>query len=160
MEDTSRKKERAEAVFQGIVSALNRRDWNFKQDPENFVISFGVRGNDLPVKLLIRVDWEAEKIRVTSPMTFKMKEDKRVIGTMAVAIINYALSVGAFSMNMSDGEIVYDLNTPYIDSTLTEDVYESLIDLTVNTVDNYNDRLFAMNMGLLDVDEFMEQESN
>lgn len=160
MEDNMNKKERADGVFRGIVSALNRRDWNFKSDEVERTISFGVRGNDLPVKLRIYVDMEEERIRIVSPMTFKMKEDKRVIGTMAVAVMNYALSVGAFSMNMADGEVVYILSTSYLDSTLTEDVYESMIDLTVNTVDNYNDRLFAMNMGLLDIDEFMSQETN
>lgn len=160
MGDNSIKSERADAVYNGIISALNQRDWNFKSDDEQRLITFGVRGNDLPVKLRIYVDMENEMIRIVSPMTFKMKEDKRVIGTMAVTVINYALSVGAFSINMADGEVVYVLASSYMDSTLTEDVYESMIDLTVNTVDNYNDRLFAMNMGLLEFDEFMAQETS
>ncbi|MBO4391220.1 MAG: YbjN domain-containing protein [Lachnospiraceae bacterium] len=152
--------EKADSVYRGIVASLNRRNWRFKEDPENRVVTFGVSGNDLPVKLALSVDSEKELVCLRSPFTFKIKDDKRIDAIIAISVMNYALSVGAFSMNMSDGQITFVMTTSYKDSTLTEDVFESLIDISVNTVDSYNDRIFAINMGLLSVEDFMAQESN
>ena len=152
--------QKARAVYASIVSALDEKDWKFDRFDDDMVIRSGVKGEDLPIEFILFVKPENQVIQFISKLPFEMPEDKRVEGAIAVAGANYGLVDGSFDYDISDGELRYRLTASYRDSYPTADLVEYMIMCAATTVDNYNDRFFALVKGHISLEDFINQEKN
>ena len=151
----------AQEVFATMVKMLDARDWHYKKDEENLIISSGVKGDDLPVEFIIAIDAERELVRFMSKLPFSMPEDKRVEGAIAVCVANNSLVNGSFDYDISDGDIIFRLCTSFRSgAVLTEDVFEYMIMVSAGTIDDYNDKFFMISKGMLTIQQFIEQENS
>ena len=150
----------ARAVYASIVSALDEKDWSFDRFDDDMVIRSGVKGEDLPIEFILFVKHENQVIQFISKLPFEMPEDKRVEGAIAVAVANYGLVDGSFDYDISDGELRYRLTSSYRDSYPTADLVEYMIMCAASTVDEYNDRFFALVKGHISLEDFINQEKN
>ncbi|MBQ6676458.1 MAG: hypothetical protein IJM71_00260, partial [Clostridia bacterium] len=73
----------AETVYEDLKEYLDSMGWNYEDDKDNLAVTFGVKGDDIPMAFIIRVDAGRQLLRVNSPLPFTVPEDKRM--DMAIA---------------------------------------------------------------------------
>jgi hypothetical protein len=95
-------------------------------------------------------------IRLLSPQPIKVEEGNYAMMAQAVNAINENLVNGCFTLDTTNGMIVWRVTIPYMESLLSEQVYDYLILISLRTVDDYNDKLLMLNKGLLDLDAFVQ----
>ncbi len=149
---------KAKAVYSKILKMLDSKDWKYERHDEDLVIKSGVRCEDLPVEFIIRVLPEPEVVQFVSPMSYKVPEDKRLEGAVAVSVANYGLINGSFDYDVADGEIRFRLTSSYLDSEIGEGLLEYMMMVGVTTTDRYNDKFFMLTKGMLTLQQFIEQE--
>lgn len=150
----------ANSVYETICKSLDARDWKYKRFDEDLTISCGARGDDLPMDIVIVVNPRAQVVSVISPMPYKISEDKRVDGALAVCVANYGLINGSFDYDLSDGEIRFRLVSSFRESILSEELFDYMVMVTASTVDDYNDKFLMISKGMLSVVQFVEWENN
>lgn len=151
----------AKEVFATMVKMLDAREWHYNKDEENLVIQSGVKGDDLPVEFIVAVDAEREVVRFMSKLPFSMPEEKRVDGAIAVCVANNGIVNGNFDYDINDGEIVFRLTTSFKSgSVLSEDLFEYMIMASAHMVDRYNDKFFMLAKGMMNIQQFIEQENS
>lgn len=150
---------KAREVFDGIVNMLDTRDWKYEKHEEDLLIKSGIKGEDLPIEFILFVKPENQVVQFLSKLPFSMAEDKRVDGSIAVAVANYGLVDGSFDYDIKDGEIRYRLTSSYRSSTLSADLFEYMIMVAASTVDQYNDKFFMLSKGMINIEQFIQQEN-
>ena len=159
MADETKQKEQedlkqGQKVFQTICSMLDKDDWKYDKDENKLEIKCSARGDDLPIRLRIRVLPDRKVVNFYSPI-FNTPEDKRSEMAVAVCVANYALIIGCFDFDIRDGEVSYRLTAAYRDSILSETVFHDLLYTTCLTVDDYNDKLFALSQNMMSLTDFV-----
>lgn len=149
----------AQAVYETVCKTLDNRDWRYKRHDEDLTVTCGARGEDLPMDLVIMVNPRAQVVSVISPMPFKIAEDKRVDGALAVCIANYGLVNGTFDYDLSDGEIRFRIVSSFRESILSEELINYMVILAASTVDDYNDKFLMVSKGIMTVQQFIEDEN-
>ena len=150
------KKARAKEVFDLLCKCLDNRDWNYERVDDDLVVYFNVSGDDLPVKYIFLVDDDRQLIRLLSPMSFDMVEDKRIDGAIAACHASYGLVHGNFDYDVAKGNIAFRMVHSYFEDEVTEEIIYYMIDLAGVIVDKYNDKFFALNKGYMSIEKFLE----
>ena len=151
---------RAKAVFKDFCAALDEIKWHYEKNEGELVIDSGAQGDDLPMKFKVRILEEKEVISFSSWMPFVVSEDKRVDLALAICAANYGLCQGSFDMDLSDGSIMFRLTNCYTDCEgLSRELYREMIGIAVHTIDEYNDKFFAISKGMMTVQEFIKKEN-
>ena len=143
-----------------MVKMLDAREWHYEKDEEKLVIHSGVKGDDFPVEFIIAVDAEREVVRFLSKLPFSIPEEKRVDCAIAVCVANNGIVNGNFDYDINDGSIIFRLTTSFKSgSVLSEDLFEYMILASAHTVDRYNDRFFMLGKGMIDIQQFIQQDN-
>ena len=154
------KKKAAKTMFATLCKALDARNWKYKKNKEELSVSFGVKGDDLPMDFFIFVDEDRQLLRLVSPMSFKMKEDKRVEGAVVTCAANYGLVDGSFNYDLTDGKILFRMVHTYRESLIGEEAVQYMISCACYVVDEYNDQFMAVNSGYLSIEDFLKKEND
>ena len=158
MADDKQMKE-ARLVYETMCNALEEREWKFKKFDSDFTISLGVRGDDLPMDVVMMVRADAQVISLFSPLPFKIAEDKRVEAGLAVCVANYGLVNGSFDYDISDGEIRFRVCSSFRESLIGGELFNYMLHIAINTIDKYNDRFLMISKGIIDLQKFVEMEN-
>lgn len=149
------KLEQAKKVYETLCTAIDNRDWKYEKDEDELVAHFWVNGDDIPMKFILRVDAGRQLIQLLSPMPFCMSESKRIDGAVATCAASFNLVDGSFDYNLSDGRIVFRMTASFRESTIGEMLFQYMISCACATVDEFNDKFFAIDKGTLSIDEFI-----
>lgn len=147
-------------AYDTICRMLDNRQWKYTRHDDDLVITCGVRGDDLPMDVIFKVREQQQVVSLISPLPFKMAEDKRVDGALAVCVANYGLINGSFDYDLSDGEIRFRMVSSFRDCELSEDVFNYMLICSVGTVDDYNDKFMMLSKGMMTIQQFIEQENS
>lgn len=156
--DEAKALKQAQSVYETICKTLDNRQWKYQRHDEDLVISCGARGEDLPMDILLIVNPKAQVVSLISPMPFKISEDKRVDGALAVCVANHGLINGSFDYNLGDGQIRFRLVSSYRESILSEELFNYMIMVSAGTIDQYNDRFLMIAKGAMTIQQFIEAE--
>lgn len=151
---------KAKKIYSTMVSALKKSDWHFAEDEDNLTIISSFSGEDIPIKYIIQVDAEREVVQFMSPMMFRMPEDKRVDGAIAVCVANYGMVNGSFDYNINDGEISFRLTTSYVGCEIGEEFFMHMMVVALSTTDRYNDKFLMLSKGVITVQQFVESDES
>ena len=144
-------------TYNTLCAAIEKRNWRYDRDDEKLTVYFGVNGDDIPMRLIMRIDEERQVLQTLSPLPFEMSESKRIEGAIAACAASYGLADGYFEYDLSDGMIVYKLSTSFRESILGEGVMAYMMDCTLAIVDQYNDMFLALEKGIIDLNTFIEK---
>lgn len=144
-------------VYENICRYLDSQNWKYERHEEDAVIRYNVTGDDLEMGFVWFVDGAHQVIRVFSQLPFKMPEDRRVEGGLAVCALNGVIINGAFDYKFSDGSICFKMAQAYMDSILGDGLYEYLLGCSIQTVDAYNDQLFMLAKGMISLKELVDK---
>lgn len=146
----------AKKIYDTAISVLDKRGWHYSTE-EDMIIRLKVKGEDLPIDLVLVVDKEKQILQMLSPLPFEFSEEKRVEGSIATCAINYNLLYGNFDYNFDKGNICYRMIVPFHDSEIGFGLIDFLVSCICSLVDDYNDKLLALGKGYIDINEFMEK---
>lgn len=146
----------AKSVYENLSKSLEARGWRYDGNEEELQIRINFNGDDIPMNFIIQVDADKQLISLLSFLPFDIAKDKRVEASIATNFINYMLADGSFDLSLGDGTILYRMTTSYCGSLLSKDVFSNMIDVACCIVDEYNDKLAALNKGEIDIDDFIK----
>lgn len=146
----------AEKVYEDLCGALSARNWKYKRFRELMSIHFGSIGEDLPMDFIITVDSERELIRVHSMIPVDRDPKKRLDLAIAACAATNVLADGSFDYDISDGSLAFRLTASFRGSTIGEGLFDYIVKVSCVTVDEYNDKFFAISKGVMSVDDFLE----
>ena len=148
----------AKAVYATIIKALDSENLKYQRDDENFRIDISFSTDDLDVKLIFSVDEDRDLIRLLSFLPGNFPEDKRIEGAVATSVANHNMVNGSFDFDLSDGEILFKMTNSYRGCTIGVECILYMLRVSLNTVDDYNDRFFALAKGMITLQQFMAKE--
>ena len=146
----------AAKVYYDFCKMMDDEKWKYERNEENFSISCGAVGEDLPIELNIRVDVERQLVMVLSRLPYKIPEEKRVDVAVAVSVINNTLVDGNVEFNLESGHVFFRMTNSYMDSNLSSEVYGYLLYCACQTIDTFNDKLLMLSKGIIDVEQFIK----
>ena len=148
----------AKTAYNAIISMMESDNLKYSKDDNELRIDTGFTTDDIDVRITFFVDAERELVRLFSGLPFKFGEDKRVEGAVATCVANHGMVDGAFDYDFSDGEILFKMADSYRGADFTEENARYLLKVALSTVDNYNDRFFALAKGIMTVADFVAKE--
>ena len=146
-------------AYATVIAMMDDDNLKYARDDENLRIDLGFDTEDLEVKIKFVIDEERELVRVFSFLPFKFPEDKRVEGAVATCVANHGMVNGSFDYDFSDGEILFKLVNSYKGDCFSKEAAGYMLGVAVSTVDNYNDRFFALAKGLMSLSNFVDKEN-
>lgn len=149
------KVERAQRTFATLCRALTDMGLPFNKDEAQLIIECNARGEDLPMKIRVRVDPERQITTLISYIPFTVPQDKRFEMAIAISLVNNSLADGSFDYNIGEGDIFFRMTSSFIDSEVGDDVFKYMIACSFGTIDEYNDKFLMLNKGLIGIDYFM-----
>ena len=150
----------AENVFNTIIKHLDGAGLKYKvmdgRDGD-YMINFTMKGKDLPMEFFLVVDVKRELIMIKSPDFTSFPAEKIGDAAKAVCAINYAIADGSYALDVKDGHLMWTMTSSYAGSLISEEVIHYMIAISIITVDKFNDMFMMLNMGILDIDTFIEK---
>ena len=147
----------AKHAYTAFLTALDERGWSYNRNDDELRIEIGVTGEDLPMDLIMRIDTKYQIIRLQSLIPFKMQDDKIMYGSIATNHINYLLAAGSFDYDIGDGTIAFRLVQSFRNTYISSEICSYMIDVSCLTIDKYNDMLFMLGKGHMELSEFIKK---
>ena len=145
----------AKSVYDGLCTSLEKREWHYNKHEEDLVVTFGVNGEDIPMQFVFAVDAERQLLRVFSKLPFTVPEEKRMDLAIATCVASNGLADGSFDYDIAKGTIVFRLTASFRESKIGDGLFEYLIGCSCCTVDEYNDKFFALCKGIISIEDFV-----
>lgn len=146
----------AQAVYRSLCTMLDEDDWHYEKDEENLTISCNARGDDLSMALKVEVDAERQLVFLTSPMPFRVPQEKREAMAIAVSAANEPMVDGSFDYNYQTGSLLFRLTTTFRESLIGKDLFTYMMYVSCNTIDEYNDKFLLVCKKEMDTDEIIK----
>lgn len=160
MEDVKMEK-RAIEVYETLCSALDKLNFKYEKEGKDsdgdYTVRFSGVGDDLPMEFVMFCDVGRQLIRVMSQMPFAFSEDKRVEGALVTCRANYLMVDGNFDYDFTTGKVVFKITSSFRDSLIDGELLLYMVRLAISMVDEFNDQFFAVDKGMMSVDEFMQK---
>lgn len=150
----------AKALYKTLCQTLDNMKWHYNKEEENFIIRTSAVGDDLSMKIMIRIDAERQVMYLKSPMPFNIHENVRDLMGKAILIANYSMLNGSFEFDFSDGYLAFKMVIPYMESIISEAVCKYMIVLSCSMTDKFNDKFQALSEGRMTLSEFEKFASN
>lgn len=146
------------AVFDSLVQHLHNIKLNFeaKELEDRFMIKFNMSGDDIPMRFFIYVNPAHQIITLHSPQPVTFPADKIDLACKAICAINYRLTDGDFQIDVRDGEVLFNMSNSYAGSLISNDVFNYMLGMSINIVDEFNDKLLMLSKGMIDLDTLMK----
>lgn len=152
-----RKIKNALIVYDTLCKMLDENGYRYDKHPEDMVITFGVKGEDIPMHFVLNIDANRELIRLMSLIPVVFDEDKRLDGAIATCQVNYRLADGSFDYDYNSGKILFRMTSSYVDSLISKELFAYMIAVACYTVDEYNDKFFMLAKGQLPLEAFFKK---
>lgn len=134
----------AQTNFKALCAMLDDNKWTYEKDEGALKITTGARGDDLPIGITIRFNTDLELVTLYSLLPFSVPENKRKIMALAISRANLGMVDGSFDYKYSEGKILFRMTASYASSLLSKDMYEYMLFVSCNTVDEYNDKFLTV----------------
>ena len=143
--------------YKSMCKMLDDRGWTYDKDEEKYKISCDVSGDNGSLDVRMYLDAEREVAITWVFVGLKVPEDMRETVAHAVNVINYCLVHGAFDFGQEKGNLLYRCTSSYRDSVVSEEWFKYLINVAVNTADDYSEKLRRVVKGYLTIDELYDE---
>ena len=144
----------AKVLYSTLCQTLDNMQWNYDKEEEAFIIRTSAVGEDLSMKLMMRIDPDRQIMYLKSPMPFGIPVEKCDIIGKAVLIANFSMLNGSFEFNHHDGYLAFKMVIPYMGSIISEEVCKYMILLSCSMTDKFNDKFQLLAEGNMSIDEF------
>lgn len=154
------KKQAAQSVYDQLRNYLAQQDIKYDHNDEEKNIWFAMRGDDLRILIDIIVDEKSQKIKVLSPLEFKIPQDLREDVAHVINQLNFMIINGCVDYDFESGSVSFRINATFEDSILGDGTLHYLIGTAVNSVEAFNDKLYMVANGVMTPQQYMNQLLN
>ena len=144
----------ANALFKTLCTTLDNMKWKYSKEEDKYIVRTSAVGDDLSMKLMMKIDVERQVMYLKSPMPFTIHENVRDLMGKAILIANYSMLNGSFEFDFSDGYLAFKMVIPYMESIISEAVCKYMIVLSCSMTDKFNDKFQALSEGRMTLAEF------
>ena len=148
------KESEATTLYNTLCQTLDNMRWHYTKEEDNMVVRTTAVGQDLEMKLFMKIDVDRQVMYLKSPMPFDIPVDKRKDMLVAVAAANYSMLNGSFEFDMADGYLAFKIVVPFMESIISERVCHYMINLACQMTDKFNDKFKALVDGTMTLHEF------
>ena len=148
-------KQQAENVYKILCKMLDDKEVHYEKHEEDLLVKFGMSGDDLPMQFLMFVDKERSLLKLLSPMSFAVQENKRVDMALAINAINNRFSEGCFDYEIASGRICFRVASSYADCEIGARVPEYLLYMAGVLIDEYNDKFLMFSKGAITLEQLI-----
>ena len=149
--------QKPEQVLDAIGAVLDNMGLSYGKEDD--MIMLEVVGKDIPMEFRFSVNPKKETIVVYSRLPIDVVEEKSEPIVYAICATNYKILNGCFEYDEERGSIFFRMTESYRNSEISEEMIRYLIRCSLNTVDDYNDKLLLISRGLMMLEEY-EKEIN
>lgn len=110
------------------------------------------------MELTISIDCERDLIRLLSFLPFKVKPERIQEIALGVCKINDILINGNFDLGLEKGRLTFRMVQSYRDSLIDMEVFKYMIYVSLNTIDEYSEKLYLLSRGKITLDELEDDE--
>ena len=153
------KESAAKVLYSTLCQTLDNMNWKYNKEEDEFIIRTSAVGEDLSMKLMMRIDADRQVMYLKSPMPFEVPTVARDTIGKAVLIANFSMLNGSFEFDHNDGYLAFKMVIPYMGSMISEEVCKYMILLSCSMTDKFNDKFQSLVEGSMSLDEF-EQFAN
>ena len=150
------KEKEAKSLYKTLCHTLDNMKWHYNKEEDNFIIRTSAVGDDLSMKLFMKIDADRQVMYLKSPMPFEVPTYSREKMTTAVIMANYSMLNGSFEMDLNDGYLAFKMVVPYMESIISEKVCHYMITLSCSMTDKFNDKFKALVDGTMTLNEFSD----
>lgn len=144
----------SKSTFATLCKMLDDKEIRYQKDEEKLTIDCTITGEDLPMQIRILINPDIMLITLLSQIPCIIPEEKRQDASVAVNMVNFRMNDGSFDFNIKDGVIFFRMTASFMDSLISESLFEYLLFCSCATIDRYNDKFFMLSKGLCGIDEF------
>ena len=132
-----------------VTSFITSADMHYELEAEKGLVYLRMCLDSGTYSAMLSVDDEEGLRRITtfSTLPIKAPAQSRMTTLEAINHINYALAVGNFEMDMSDGEIRLRTGFSLADAAMTEEMFNTLLSNTFSILDAYVPKLMRVVFG-------------
>ena len=152
--------ETEKSLYDKFCGYLDSIGFKYQRFDDKFTVETGVSGKDLPIRLKVIFDDKPLRMWLWSSLPVSVTDGKRKAAcSLAINAINDQLFLGNFDFDSDDGTIGYELTTLYEGCTVDDPgtAFGGLLYLASEFIDKYNEKIAALAMGMIDLDEFMKK---
>ena len=106
------KEKEAKSLYKTLCQTLDNMKWHYTKEEDKFVIRTSAVGDDLSMKLYMKIDAERQVMYLKSPMPFDIPAYVREKLSTAVIMANYSMLNGSFEFDLSDGYLAFKMVIP------------------------------------------------
>lgn len=150
---TQEKHEKGLGMLRMIATTLEDLKLVFETNEDRMLCTFLFKNDDMEHRIIVQVNDEDEYIRIVDLFPFKIPTERYPDAFEALSRANYGLKYGMFSIDCSDGVIQYEILQMYQESLLGAAVVKKMVLATINIVEQYDDKLFAIGKGFIKASE-------
>lgn len=150
------KVKKAKQLYASLCEQLDEMKLIYDKHEKDLVITFGLRGEDIPMQFVLNIDAERQLIRLLSLLPVKFEEDKRVDACIATCEANCRIVDGSFDFDYEDGSIIFRMTSSFLDSLISKDLFAYMIVIGSRIVDEYNDKFLMLSKGMIPLEDFFK----
>ena len=152
------KMKKAKQLYASLCEKLDEMKLRYDRHEDDLVITFTIRGDDIPMQFVLNIDAQRELIRLLSLLPVKFEGDKRVDACIATSQVNYNLADGSFDFDYESGSVMFRMTSSYVDSLISKDLFAYMIAIASYTVDEYNDKFLMLSKGMIPLKDFFKDK--
>lgn len=149
------KLENALAMYVKLCNNLDSHGWHYEKDDEKLRIACGAQGDDLPMKIIWRVDVQHQLVSLMSLLPFLTTPEKHTDFAVALCAVNNKLAHGCFDYDLERGGIFYRMTNSFLESDISDDTLSYMLFASCHTIDEYNDKLMMLEKDMITLEEFL-----
>lgn len=146
----------AKEIFDIIADAMKTRNIPFEKFEDSLAIK-GFANAEIPIVYYVLVREGDQVVTFLSTLPFKMPEERRKDGAVAVCKASYRLCDGSFDYNFDDGTIEFRASADYRNATITGEQMIHMINMALGAVQYYSGNLFLLAKNAITIEQFLER---
>lgn len=149
----NKKLKNAEKIYQTICGVLDKQKLVYDKTENKWRVNYTVPVNGLSIQFCLEIDVERDLINLYAKLPFTFSDERRINGAFAIGQINYCLYDGNFDYNFQTGEVFLRLTASFIDSDVSKDLIDYMMNSASKTLSDYGNKLLALSEGKITLEE-------
>ena len=117
---------------------------------EDDVLRLVLHGEDIIMPVNLWVEPEYSLVTIGSVLPFKVDEAKADDVAIVLNLLNARIIDGSFYLDGNDRFVKFKITDSYLGAPVAKEAIRFHLEMLTETVDKYNDKLYALNEGSLD----------
>lgn len=143
----------SQKAYKTLIGMFDRINWVYDKYDDKLLVETGMKSNDLKINFKIYIYEKYDELIVISKLPFTVSSMRREVMALAVCMINNSIRNGRFDYNINEGELSFRCSSCFTGGELSDKTAERMVMLTGGTVEDYNDKLYAINDGTMSLSE-------